>query len=67
MKVGDLNTKCVHSKANGRKKTNVNWDMEDEDGRWCDKVEDITELIENYFSAIFTLTSSSREAIDKVL
>ncbi|PON72574.1 hypothetical protein TorRG33x02_251510 [Trema orientale] len=61
---GHTNTKFFHSKANSRRKKNSIRGLEDEDGRWRDKVEDCTSIIERYFVDIFSSRNPTTEEIE---
>lgn len=67
LKAGDANTKYFHSKVTQRKRKNSLLGIEDDDGRWKDKNEEITTIIEQYFSDIFTSRNPTQEEMDQVL
>ncbi|PON31291.1 hypothetical protein PanWU01x14_370990 [Parasponia andersonii] len=53
LKAGDANIKFFHNKATQRRKKNAICGIEDETGMWKDKIDDIVDVVENYFRHIF--------------
>lgn len=71
LKEGDQNTRFFHKYASQRNKTNLIARIKDDSGQWCENLEDIQKVIENYFSNLFTASStngqlSQREEIKRV-
>lgn len=51
---GDKNTRFFHNYASGRKKMNTLQRIKNDGGEWEENTKEIQDVIENYFSKLFT-------------
>ncbi|KAL0451733.1 UNVERIFIED_CONTAM: Retrovirus-related Pol polyprotein from type-1 retrotransposable element R2 [Sesamum latifolium] len=61
LREGDRNTSFFHNQANFKRRTNLIQRIQNEEGRWLDKEEDIQDHIETYFGNIFPTRNPSEE------
>ncbi|KAL0320135.1 UNVERIFIED_CONTAM: hypothetical protein Sradi_5275000 [Sesamum radiatum] len=67
LKEGDRNTQYFHARASARRPKNSISRLRNEEGVWCDSVEDIQQIILGYFTGLFQSSCPSEEAMDDVL
>lgn len=66
-KEGDRNTRFFHAKASKRRSNNKIPGLQNQFGEWKDKVEDIEQIIQEYFGTLFQISNPSTELIDEIL
>lgn len=71
LKEGDKNTRFFHKFASQRKRRNLIERIKDSSGQWCETVEGVQIVIEDYFSNLFTAVAingrlSENEIVNQV-
>ena len=67
LKEGDKNTKYFHAKASSRRRKNKIWDIEDSQGNWMQKGEDVEREFYGYFANWFTTSRPDQKKVDAAL
>lgn len=67
LRKGDKNTKNFHSKASTRRRKNMISGLEDENSRWVKEVDDVNQMVCEYFTNIFSTTNPSSGHISTIL
>lgn len=60
----DKNTKFFHSKALARNRKSRICELEDENSRWIEEVEEVEQMLNEHFTNIFTTTSPSHSQLN---
>ena len=63
LKESDMNSKYFHAMASARKKQNMIEKLRNAQGQWCTTPEDISEIINKYFTHIFSSERGSCAAV----
>lgn len=63
---GDRNTLYFHSKANRRQRKNKIPGLQNNLGEWCEKVEDVENIITRYFGELFQSSHPASDLMDEI-
>lgn len=64
---GDRNTLYFHSKATRRQRTNKISGLQNNLGEWCEKLEDVENIITGYFGELFQSSHPASDLMDEIL
>lgn len=67
LREGDKNTKFFHYKASTRKRKNKIWGVENSQGQWTDKRDEVEKEFCGYFQDLFTSSYPSQNQIQEAL
>lgn len=67
LREGDKNTKFFHSKASDRGRKNMIWGVENNQGQWTVKQDEVEREFRNYFQSLFISSSPTYNQIQAVL